>query len=123
VIRLSVKTAVTDLVEALNAYGVPAASDPQNLTPPCVWVQLASIAHDRLDGGGTFGLRLYLIAPDSGTDAALDTFAEWLPRVLAVVDPNTDRDTEAASVYLPDNPSTPLPALQLNVSTLDSILD
>jgi hypothetical protein len=117
---MSVKTAVTDLVEAFNAYGVPAASDPQDLNPPAVWVQLASIAHDRLDGGGTFRLRCYLVAPDTGTDAALDTFAEWLPKVLAVVQPNTDTDTEAASVYLPDNPSTPLPALQLTVNTLDT---
>lgn len=118
---VSVKTAVSDLVDAFNAAGVPAASDPQNLSPPAVWVQLASIAHDRLDGGGTFRLRCYLIAPDTGTDAALDTFTEWLPQVLAVVTPNTDVDTEAASVYLPDNPSTPLPALQLTVSTLDTL--
>lgn len=119
---MGLKSAVSDLVEALNGYGVPAASDPQDLNPPAVWVQLVSVAHDRLDGGGTFRLRLYLVAPDAGTDAALDTFDEWLPRVLAVVTPNTDTDTEAASVYLPDNPSTPLPALQLTVSTTDSLL-
>lgn len=118
---MSIKSAVQDLVDALNAAGVPASADAQEVNPPAVWVQLASIAHDRLDGGGTFRLRLYLVAPDAGTTAALDTFAEWLPQVLAVVTPNTDVDTDAVSVSLPDNPSTPLPALQLTIDTLDTL--
>lgn len=118
---MSIKTAITDLVETFNAYGVPAAADPQELTPPGVWVQLQSFALDQLDGAAAYRLRCYLVAPDSGTDAALDTFATWLPRVFAVVTPNTDTDTEAAAVYLPDNPSTPLPALQFTVVTTDTI--
>lgn len=118
---MSIKTAVTDLVDALNGAGIDAAADPQDLTPPGVWVQLESIDHNLLSGDVTVRLRLYLIAGDTGTLNALDTLSTLLRRVLRIVDPNTDQPTTGESVYLPDNPSTPLPALRINIDTLETL--
>lgn len=118
---MSLATAVLDLVDALNAAGIPAAADAGEVNLPGVWVQLDRVAENLLSGGITVTLRLFLIAGDTGTAAALDTLSTLYRQVLTVVTPNTDADTTTAAVQLPDNPSTPLPALQLTVDALDTI--
>jgi hypothetical protein len=102
------------LVEALRGAGISADLDPQNLTPPAVWVQLESIAHTLLSGGTVLRCRLYLIVGDNPAGTVLDHIDTLLYLVLGVVTPNTDTDTTTETVALPDNP-TPLPALRLTV--------
>jgi hypothetical protein len=116
---MSLKTAVTDMVDALTFAGIAAAADPQDLNLPAVWVQLSTVAENLLSGDVTVTLKLNLIAGDTGT---LDTLSTLYDRVLGVVTPNTATDTTVVAVQLPDNPSAPMPALQLTVETLDKII-
>lgn len=102
------------LVLTLRGAGLTADVDAQNLTPPAVWVQLASISHNLLSGGKTLRVRLYAIVGDAPTGTVLDNLDALLETVLTVVDPNADIDTDVAGVMLPDN-ATPLPALQLTL--------
>jgi hypothetical protein len=111
---MALRAALDDLVAALREAGIPADLDPQNLTPPAVWVQLESIAHSLLDGGLVLRCRLYAIVGDAPAGTVLDNLDALLGEVLDVVTPNADRDTEVAGVLLPDTPN-PLPALQLTV--------
>lgn len=102
------------LVLSLRSAGISADVDAQNLTPPAVWVQLASISHNLLSGGKTLRTRLYLIVGDAPTGTVLDQLDQLLEDTLTVVTPNADVDSEVAGVQLPDT-STPLPALQLTL--------
>lgn len=111
---MSLKAALVDVTAALNAGGVDASIDAQNVNTPGVWVQLESIAHSILSGGVVVRARLYLVVGDAPATTALDNLDELLAAVLDIVSPNTDRDTESVSVMLPGD-STPLPALQLTV--------
>ena len=118
---MSLRSAVEDMVAALNAAGITAAADPGELNLPGVWVQLESVAHTLLSGGVTVRLRLYCIAGDAGTLNALDQLSALYVSVCELVTPNTDTDTTAVGVQLPDNPSSPMPALQLSVDVLDTL--
>jgi hypothetical protein len=117
---MALREELTALVDALRAGGVPADLDPQNITPPAVWVQLESIAHTLLSGGTVLRCRLYLIVGDAPAATVLDTIDALLGSVLDVVTPNTDTDTTTEVVALPDNP-TPLPALRLTVDLPTSL--
>lgn len=112
---MTLADAVNDVAAALVAAGIPASADPQNLTPPGVWVQLDTIAHPYLSGHVTARLKLAVIVGDAGTDHALTALSDLYARCVDVVTPNTDVDTRTLGVYLPDNPTTPLPALQYTV--------
>jgi hypothetical protein len=118
---MSLRSAVEDLVAALTAAGISAAADPGELNLPGVWVQLESVAHTLLSGGVTVRLRLYCVAGDTGTLNALDQLSPLYEAVCGVVTPNTDTDTTTVGVQLPDNPTTPMPSLQLSVDVLDNL--
>ena len=111
---MALREGLDDLVAALREAGIVADLDPQNLTPPAVWVQLESIAHSILSGGMVLRCRLYLIVGDAPAGTVLDNLDPLLGSVLDVVTPNADVDTTVAGVLLPDTP-TPLPALQLTI--------
>jgi hypothetical protein len=118
---MSLRTAVTDMVDALTGAGISAAADPQELNLPAVWVQLSTVAENLLSGDITVTLKLNLIAGDAGTLAALDTLSDLYQQVIGVVTPNTDTDTTTVTVQLPDNPTSPMPALQLTVATPETL--
>jgi hypothetical protein len=111
---MALRAALDDLVAALREAGIPADLDPQNVTPPGVWVQLESVAHSLLSGGLVIRARLYLVVGDAPAGTVLDHLDLLLGSVLEVVTPNADVDTVTAGVLLPDTPA-PFPALQLTV--------
>ena len=118
---MSLGSAVAHLVAALTAAGIAATADPRDLTPPGVWVMLSEFDHVLLSGGITCRLRLVCVVGDVGTLDALDALSDLLNAVTGVVTPNAGVPSTAVPVYLPDNPSTPLPGIQLTVDVLDTL--
>lgn len=118
---MSLGSAVQGLVDALVSAGIAATADPRDLTPPGVWVMLSELEHTLLSGGVSVRLRMVVVVGDTGTLDALDALSELVGRVVEVVTPNAGVPTTAVPVYLPDNPTTPLPGLQLTVDVLDTL--
>lgn len=97
------------VVTALQALGLSASTDPSQVTPPGVVVQLNSIDKATLTARA-LDLQLLLVVGSSdggpGPAAALTT-------LLTTVETwaTADGPILARSVVLPSNPSTPLPGL------------
>ena len=99
------------VVDTLVAAGVPASTDPRNLTLPGVWVTPDTLTLDTLDGAAaTVRVSLVIIGTGSGPAAAVVD----LDRLLALVVDTlpVSSDWSAASIRLPNQSAEPLPALQ-----------
>jgi hypothetical protein len=99
-----------DMVEHLRSHDIRAATDPAQVNLPGVWVWLAGIDPNRLDGNGDVRLQLNLITADLEARTVLMQLDELLGQVLDVVD--SEGDIIPVSVVLPGTPNT-LPGLQL----------
>jgi hypothetical protein len=104
-IAAELQTVVTNI----QALGLTASTDPSQVTPPGVVVQLNSIDKATLSGR-ELDLQLLLVvgSPDGGPGPAAA-----LSALLAQVETwaTADGPILARSVVLPSNPSTPLPGL------------
>lgn len=108
------RTALSEVAEALTAAGVPSALDPRDVTLPGAWVQLLTLDHDMLCGDLTALVGVDLISPDVGTLEALDQLGAMLPRALSVLGVNAGTPTVARTILLPDS-ATAYPALRVSL--------
>jgi len=108
------RDAMLEVVDALASAGVSATIDPRNVNLPGVWVQRLTLTPDLLCGGQTMRLRLVLVAPDVGTEQALDILDDLLDAAYKVAQPNTGTGTTDRTVLLPDS-ATPYPATYYDV--------
>lgn len=99
-----------DMVEHLRSHDIRAATDPAGVNLPGVWVWLAGIDPNRLDGNGDVRLQLNLMTADLEARTVLTQLDQLLGQVLDVVD--SEGDIIPVSVVLPGTPNT-LPGLQL----------
>lgn len=96
----------------LKAAGVRAAVDARNVNAPGAWVTCTRISSPAyLCGASDATVDVYLIAPDNGTTAALETLDQLLADALEILDVDGDIETDHA-VTLPNSPA-PLPAYRL----------
>jgi hypothetical protein len=103
-----------EVADALTAAGVPTSVDPRNVNLPGGWLQRLTLTPDLLCGGGTLRLRVVLVAPDVGTEQALDILDDLLDAAWKVAQPNTGAGTTDRTILLPDS-STPYPATAYDV--------
>jgi hypothetical protein len=113
-----VKAACAELVDRLNVAGFRATVDPEQLTlPGGVWVQPRSIDGHTLAGGASLLIWLYLLAPNTDTEHAMDLLDDGLAGLLDLgldLD-RTDPIDLTAAVLTPANPTAPLPAYRVAV--------
>lgn len=107
----SAADALQDLVDALTAAGVQAATDPSDVNTPGVWVTLDTLTWGTLAGDWRPEASAYLIVQDKDTRRALDSLQVLLDTIVpSVVVP--DGPVVSQGVILPGDP-TPLPALRI----------
>lgn len=99
--------ATQQLSDRLNAAGVNCAVDASSVEAPGGWVQPRALELDRMDGGGTLTVRVYLVAPDDEETNVLTALGELLQKAVAVARPNTASDNGElidvhASLKLPE---------------------
>jgi len=99
------------------AVGLPAGIDPQELSPPCAWITPREIRDPTLGAAATLVVWVYLITGNVDPADAMGRLDDQLDGLLEVVDPADSDDVIdlAASVILPANPTTPLPAYRVAV--------
>lgn len=105
---------LSDVATALVAGGIAATLDARDLTPPGVLVELESVAHNILGGNLTVRARLLVITGDAGTLESLKALGPLYAAVTDIVSPNTEVDSTAELVTLP-NTSSPLPCFVMHV--------
>lgn len=81
--------AVTDLVEAMTAGDVPAATDPADVRTPGAWIRQVGVSLDRLDGA-THKLLIHLVVPDNGFDRSRTALLTLFNQLLTLLDPDED---------------------------------
>lgn len=108
-----------------TALGKPASTDPGRVDRGGAWVRPRSAAPSNMAGDWLVRLDVYLVAADTDEPTARRRLTASLDKVLDVVDLVED-DSEpidlAASLALPNNPTTRLPAFRLlvEVDTVDN---
>lgn len=113
------REACLELVRYLRAAGFTgSALDPAEVNPPAaVWVQPRTIRGLTLGGGATLEVWLYLLVPNTDTDAAIRLLDDGLEGLLALDLPLTDPENAvdlSAALILPGH-NTAMPAYRLAV--------
>lgn len=117
--RWSIAATVRDLEARLQATGRSASFDPSLVDPPGVWIQPRRVTDYHLAGGGTVNAWLFLIVGNLEFHAALAALDDLLAALDDLDVPTAggiDGDLDLlATVILPANPTTPLPAYRIAV--------
>jgi len=97
--------ALQSVTDALQGAGLTADTDTDKLIPPCAWIAADTIEQETLDGGGRLDLSIYLISPDLGYMAAIETLQGLLQQALKAVTPDgeiqLDEGVQTSSGILP----------------------
>lgn len=105
-------TAMNGVLAQLTAADLRASIDIAKVNPPAVWLTLADVRPEFLNGDGTVGLSLYLIAPNVAFADVVAILDQLLGDVTAVVP--TEGDVTPVSLVISDGKAT-LPAWRVTV--------
>lgn len=113
---------VQDLCEQLTAAGVPAVTDPSDISLPGAWVTVEEIRVLNLAGNLRLSCAVYLVTGDRDHRRALEGLAALYNLACTVFRP--DGPTRTQGLLLPEAPTQPMPALRLpvNLSSVPSMV-